>query len=250
MARLKETELLLFDPITTARTPVSAEYMVELIGVPASTISTYLYRRKPIHKIGCYLCKEDYTKKDFKELMNKWKNQEVRNEIWKYTDDTRGYQVSNLGRVRKMNKTTEPYFIIPYLNSRSKGAFRVKLSYNGVYKEYILHQIVADLFVINDDPVNKTYIIHKNGIKTDNRANNLQYVTKLESALLGGKVSKEKNEYRRVVKKEIGTGKILDVYESLADAARDTGIKYQNIYGAITGYRPTAGIYEWGFEEE
>lgn len=249
MARLNGTKLLLFDPITTAKMPVSAEYMAELIGVSIETISTYLYKRKPIHKIGCYLCKEDYTKKDFKELMDKWKDQEVKNEIWKYTDDTRGYQVSNLGRVRKMNKTTKPYFIIPYINSRSKGTFRVKLSYNGVYKEYVLHQIVANLFVINDDPVHKTYIIHKNGINTDNRANNLQYVTKLESALLGGKISKESRDYRRVVKKEIGTGKILDSYDSIVDAGRKTGIKYQNIYGAIIGYRPTAGRYEWGFEE-
>lgn len=250
MARLEKTTLLLFDPITTAKTPVSAEYIAELIGVSSETIATYLYKRKPIHKIGCFLCKTNYTSKDYKELMNKWKNTEVKNEIWKYTDDIKSYQVSNLGRIRKMNKTTEPYFIIPYFNSRSKGTFRVKLSYKGVYKEYVLHQIVAELFVINDDPINKIYIIHKNGIKTDNRANNLQYVTRLESATLGGEISKKNNEYKRVVKKEIGTGKVLDTYDSIIDAERKTGIKYQNIYGAIIGYRPTAGRYEWSFEEK
>ena len=243
----KNIKLFLFDPITTRKTPVSSEYMAELIGVSADTVSTYLYKKKPIHKIGCYLCKDGCSINELKELMIKWKDAETRNEIWKYTDDTKKYQVSSLGRVRKINKTTPPIFIMPYLNERSKGLFRIKLSFNNVYKEYLLHQIVAELFVNNDDPVNKTYVIHKNGIKTDNRANNLLYVTKEEACSVGGKSSFERKDSKEIIRREIGTGKELGRYNSLLEAEKDTGIKYQNIYDCIKGKRPTAGRSTWEY---
>lgn len=244
----KNIKLFLFDPITTAKTPVSAEYMAELIGVSIDTVSTYLYKKKPIHKLNCFLCKEGYSVKDLKELMNKWVNTETRNEIWKYTDDTKKYQISNLGRVRRMYKNASPAFIMPYLNERSRGLFRIKLSYNNVYKEYLLHQLVADLFIENDDIINKTYIIHKNTIKSDNRALNLMYVTKKESSSTGGKTTFERRDPKEIIRKEIGTGKELGRYSSLIEAERDTGIKYQNIYECLVGKKPTMGRSTWEYE--
>lgn len=47
------------------------------------------------------------------------------------------------------------------------------------YKQYRVHKLVAELFVPN--PENKPCIDHKNRIRTDNRADNLEWVTVLEN---------------------------------------------------------------------
>lgn len=47
------------------------------------------------------------------------------------------------------------------------------------YKQYRVHKLVAELFVPNPD--NKPCIDHKNRNRTDNRADNLEWVTVLEN---------------------------------------------------------------------
>lgn len=113
-------KLFFFDPVTTERKPVDYDYLDGLLTIPSNQLSVYICKRKPLYQLGGFLCNENFTVKDLKELMNKWNTEEIKGEIWKYTDETKKYQVSNLGRARKINKTTQPYFIIHYLNERSK----------------------------------------------------------------------------------------------------------------------------------
>ena len=50
-------------------------------------------------------------------------------------------------------------------------------------KQYLIHRIVAELFVDNDDPANKTRVNHINENKIDNRAENIEWVTASENKL-------------------------------------------------------------------
>src|SRR5574337_1287966 len=56
-----------------------------------------------------------------------------------------------------------------------RGYMYVELSQGGVTKPHMIHRLVADAF-IGARPAN-FQVNHKDGIKTNNRASNLEYVT-------------------------------------------------------------------------
>lgn len=99
-------------------------------------------------------------------------------EIWKEINHPGEYKVSNLGRI--MNRKGRILKTHP-----GKGGYvRVKFSHNGKRKSFILHRLVAIAFVPNPNPNNKPDIHHKNHVKTDNKAENLMWVTPQENNAL------------------------------------------------------------------
>lgn len=97
-------------------------------------------------------------------------------EIWKpVVGHEEWYSVSNLGRVRR-NATGR--ILNPSANNY--GYKRITIHYNRqIITTVAVHVIVAIAF-IGQRPKDKE-INHKNGIKTDNRAENLEWVTSSEN---------------------------------------------------------------------
>jgi len=110
-------------------------------------------------------------------------------EIWKdvvnYEDS---YQVSNLGRVRTKDRWVNTGTSKRFLKSQilkgdvnRYGYINYRLWKNNKLLNKLGHRLVAEHFLINLE--NKKEVNHKNGIKSDNRLENLEWSTRSENIL-------------------------------------------------------------------
>ena len=103
---------------------------------------------------------------------NNFTETELAQERWKDIEGYDGmYQVSDLGRVRS-HKSGE--WRVMSGSKDSSGYLQVGLYKGKKAKLFSVHRLVAQAFIPNDDD-SKTVINHKNEIKTDDRATNLEW---------------------------------------------------------------------------
>lgn len=103
-------------------------------------------------------------------------------EIWKDIEEYEGlYQVSNLGRVRSLDRVVEGKsssirlhrgkILSPGVNST--GYYMVVLCKDGHTHAYTIHRLVSNTFIPN--PNNYTHINHKDENKLNNNIKNLEW---------------------------------------------------------------------------
>lgn len=158
------------------------------------------------------------------------------------------YQVSNTGIVR--NKITG-HIITPQQDN--KGYLRLRLSFHNKKATAKVHRLVAIAFIPN--PENKPQVNHKDTDKHNNNVDNLEWATNGENQIhayrtglnyVTGRAGRKKVPVLMID----NTGKIVNRFESIAEAGRITGIERRNIEKVIKGERLKAGGYRWIQESE
>ena len=200
-----------------------------------------------------------------------FKGKRLYEEVWKDVVGYEGlYKVSNLGRVRSLDKE----IIItgvqkhPVKGIKKGKIFNPSQNPQGYYSTTLhkdkkiklvrVHRLVAMAFIPN--PENKPYIDHINTIKTDNRVQNLRWVTQKENCNneltrkhnSESKIGKKYSEERKMNMRENSSLKMRVmcvetgiIYKSAMEAGRQTGIPQGNISSACRGERGKAGGYRW-----
>lgn len=169
-------------------------------------------------------------------------------EIWKDVVGFEGYyQVSNTGHIKSLdrkncrNKTNSTIrkgrILKPALNK--KGYLTVVLTVNAVNHTKILHRLIAAAFIENPD--GKATVNHKNGIKTDNNIDNLEWATNRENydhAVMNGlhdnRFKRLQDNRRKVVITKEG---IKEEFESIKEASFFIGTSGGAIGNVLNGSR-------------
>lgn len=177
------------------------------------------------------------------------------NEQWREVVGTGGrYMVSSLGRVKRVN--------LPYVGERlikqhqdRKGALVAYITSGEQKGNYTVSSLMGKAFLAN--PKALPMVVHLNGVKTDNRLENLKWVHNSEAQQLAVdlklKVAKkgQENATSRGVDQYSADGlTFIKRWGCLTDVERELGVAHPNISKVCRGKRATAGGYSWRYIEE
>ncbi len=184
-------------------------------------------------------------------------------EIWKDINGFEGiYQVSNKGRLKSFKQYPDGYILS---TKNKKGDYlSVVLAGGGNVRYTRIHRLVAEAFIPN--PKNLPEVNHKDCDKQNNRAENLEWITRTGNHIHAIKhnpdIIKGMNHYNRFVRPKTILqysldSKLLAEFPNSIAAGKATGVCYRNIL-QVAGkdeYRPgltrsQAGGYIWKFRDD
>ena len=144
----------------------------------------------------------------------------------------------------------------PTSNHAGRGYYYVDLYNKGQKQRFYIHRLVAMNYINN--PQNKPFVNHIDGNSANNVVENLEWCTPLENVEHAVKRLHTMNGYdlhnSRTKKSIIGTyiinGKTTQVYNSIREAERDTGIFSSNIVANLKGRQSETKGIKWCYVEK
>lgn len=164
-------------------------------------------------------------------------NADLEGEQWRIVNGSPWYEVSNCGRVRN---ATDRHII---KLQRKKGYCRAHL----IDKTHMVHVLVARAFLPPAREAEQNTVNHKNGIKHDNCISNLEWASRSEQAkhahanglVRQSSLCRQVNQFRGQ--------QLIATFESIADAARSTGLPTSSIGHWCRGYRQPIGEFRFTY---
>ena len=193
-------------------------------------------------------------------------------EIWKDIKGFEGlYQVSNWGRVKSLERVVQfgKQKRIVKSKIRKLNHIRIHSNYTQTFvtlynkqkrKDFIVGRLVAETFIPN--PENKPCVDHKNADPTDNRVENLRWVTHKEnsnnpitlsnmSIAHKGKtgLKGDKNKYSKKVLQFDLEGNFIKEWDCLHQIEETIGLSHIQVSRCCRGIYKTSGGYVWKYKE-
>jgi hypothetical protein len=208
-----------------------------------------------LEPIICVTCKKDFHQKRIEtnvcsaECHNELlRSDELRKiviknttiEEWKVIGKATNYEVSSYGQVR--NKNTNKILKQTLIN----GYYSIGLRANNKTVTSFLHRLVAIEFLVCPD---NTFVVnHKDGCKTNNNVENLEWISQSDNSKHAYILNIHKPT-RISVSQYTLENVFIKKYDSLLDAEWETGICNGHISGVCRGIRgrKTAGGYIWKY---
>jgi hypothetical protein len=128
------------------------------------------------------------------------------------------------------------------------GYEKVALCKDGKPHSRTVHRLVAQAFIPN--PHNHPTVNHKNEVKTDNRAVNLEWLSIADNDNHGTRNARMADTKCRLPVEQVFEDGTTVRYKGVKDASRKTGINRCCIALCCKNIRKTAGGYKWRYYDE
>lgn len=182
----------------------------------------------------------------------------MKEEIWKDIDGYKGYyQVSNLGRVRSLDRYIEYIYNDMVVTRKQRGRIRqpainhqgylqLSLLKNGVSTTFKVHRLVAKAFLPNPD--NLTEINHINENKQDNHINNLEWCSRQYNCIYGTAPKRRALACSKAIEQiDMDTNEVVAVFASASEASRKLGFTRVGIQRCCVKRQISCQGYYWRF---
>jgi len=172
------------------------------------------------------------------------------------------YQASNLGRIKTVKRhIVKNGGIAAIVQEKvrklcfNNGYYKVILFNRGHGNSEWVHRLIAETFIPNPD--NKPQVNHKLGIKTDNRASELEWATYAEDRLHAETVLNHKwdkgirhrgsthIQSKKVKQIDVNTHQVVKIWDCVSDALKEKVAA--SISMCALGKLKTSGGYKWEY---
>lgn len=179
------------------------------------------------------------------------------------------YQVSNMGNVKSLNyRQTGKEKVLSSGRNRD-GYLRISLYKEGKVKRFIIHRLVAHMFIYNNDKEHKTEVNHIDENKENNFVDNLEWTTpkqnsnhgtrnkRVSEAMKGEnnpmygvhRYGKNAPNTKRVAQYDLN-GNIIKIWDCAKQVTKELGIDNSSIGKCCRGKQKSAGGYIWKYYTE
>ena len=149
-------------------------------------------------------------------------------EKWKDWPQDPRIKVSNKGNVVSHKRGSGYPLKVRYNPSGYQMVAAVHASWQ------LVHRLVAETWI--DNPNHYKEVNHINGDKTDNRVENLEWVTPSQNRLHAYRTGLHKGRHKGTPVRIVETG---DVFESMSECARRIGVSQAAIWNCLAGKQST-----------